>query len=365
MPEKFKPSTPFTIGCEIELQLMDNQSFELSSLSHAVISHLDDISVKHELTRSMVEINSSVHTSVKSMNLELVELAKRLNHAAQQYGCCICGGGRHLTNDWKEQAITDADRYKDMADRFGYLSKLACVFGQHTHIGMESGDDAIYLCQALTPYLPHFIALSASSPFFQGIDTHFSSSRFSALNSFPNYGFMEELYNWEQFNHYFDRVTQAGVITSIKDIYWDIRPKADIGTIEIRVCDTPLTISHSTMLVGYAQMLARYLLKNREALFPEYKTFLIYNKINASRNGLQADYFDTQSNQHIKLSEHICNTINSLRRETDLPEELALLDYLAQYSTNVTNDADRIRQLVREGMSLNEVIKKVSSELFN
>ncbi|MBB1235871.1 carboxylate--amine ligase, partial [Klebsiella pneumoniae] len=124
---------------------------------------------------------------------------------------------------WRKQVISDNARYRQLASRFGYLSKLACVFGQHIHLGVNDGDEAMYLCHALTPYFPQLIALSASSPLYQGVDTRFASSRFSAQNSFPNYGCLEHIYSWHEFNAYYERLNAAGVIESVKDIYWDAR----------------------------------------------------------------------------------------------------------------------------------------------
>ena len=111
--------------------------------------------------------------------------------------------------------------------------------------------------------MPHFIALAASSPFYQGVDTAFDSSRLSIVNAFPLSGTMPLVHAWAEFNRYFDQMFDLGIVASMKDFYWDIRPKPEYGTVEIRVCDTPLTVDRAAQIAAYAQALARWLWEAR------------------------------------------------------------------------------------------------------
>ncbi|VVA50137.1 Carboxylate-amine ligase YbdK [Serratia ficaria] len=360
----FKRSQRLSIGTEIELQLVDGESLDLADKADLVVADLGDKKrIKHELTKSMVELNSSVHHDIGELHDELRELCFAIRRSAQRVGCDVCGGGRHLNNDWRKQAITDAQRYRLLASRFGYLSKLACVFGQHIHIGVNDGDEAMYLCHALTPYFPHLIALSASSPFYQGVDTLFASSRFSAQNSFPNYGCLEQIYSWDEFNRYYERLSAAGVIDSIKDIYWDARPKPELGTVEIRICDTPLHLSHAALLVGYCRLLAGFLLKHRRPMAPEYYAFTNYNKINAYRRGFAADYVEPATLRRLSLTAHMLTTLDALRVEARAREELSLLDNIERHVRLGVNDSDRIRHLFDNGLQQRQVIKRLCDEL--
>ncbi|MFS7240977.1 YbdK family carboxylate-amine ligase [Serratia proteamaculans] len=364
MPLAFKRSQRLSIGTEIELQLVDIESYDLTDKADQVVTDLgDNKRIKHELTKSMVELNSSVHTNIDLLHDELRELTASIRLSAQNFGCDVCGGGRHLSNDWRKQVITDAQRYQQLASRFGYLSKLACVFGQHIHIGVNDGDEAMYLCHALTPYFPHFIALSASSPLYQGVDTLFASSRFSAQNSFPNYGCLEQIYNWEQFNVYYERLSAAGVIDSIKDIYWDARPKPELGTVEIRICDTPLHISHAVLLVGYCRLLAGFLLSHRTEIAPEYYAFTNYNKINAYRNGFDADYVDSTTLKRSSLTSHMLTTLAALRTDANDLETQSLLDKIERHVRLGVNDSERIRQMLDNGLSQKQIIQRLCDEL--
>src|SRR3970040_699016 len=170
----------------------------------------------------------------------------------------VSGSGSHPFHDWADRRIYPNERFRYVVERYGYLAKQFTVFGQHIHVGCPGGDEAIYLTHMLTRYVPHFIALSAASPFYQGEDTSFQSSRLTAVSAFPLAGHMPFVADWAQFTDYCGGMKQCGIVASMKDFYWDIRPKPEYGTIEIRVCDTPLTVGRAAQLAAYAQALAAY-----------------------------------------------------------------------------------------------------------
>jgi len=146
----------------------------------------------------------------------------------------------------------------------------------------------VYLVHMLTRYMPHFIALSASSPFYQGEDTSFQSSRLTAVSAFPLSGHMPFVPDWSAFLEYFETMRGYGIVEGMKDFYWDIRPKPEFGTIEIRVCDTPLTVRRAAHLAGYAQALAAWLLEERSRA-PTLAVYQVnaFNRFEACRFGCE------------------------------------------------------------------------------
>ncbi|MCS3408656.1 YbdK family carboxylate-amine ligase [Serratia sp. AKBS12] len=359
----FNPSPDYTLGTELELQLIDLTSCDLSQKGLEIIKAVNnEKNIKEELTLSTIEINSTVHKNPFTLYDELSTIASQLSDVAASHHCGLCGGGRHLTSDWKEQCITPTERYQEVYEHLGFLAKLSCVFGQHIHVGVESGDDAIYLCHALIPYLPHFIALSASSPYYQSVDTRFASSRFSALNSFHTFGYIENIHNWQQFNQYVDTATRLGIIQCLKDIYWEIRPKPDFGTVEIRVCDTPLSIYHACMLSGYAQLLVKYLLDERRPLPQSYHSAVTCNTFCAQRYGFNAPYIDCQTAEKTELSRHLLFTLQRLYHYAS-GRDIEVLDYLKQYVMHGENDADRIRGMAQAGYSESCIIQTMMALL--
>ena len=257
----FKGSPLLTMGVELELQLVNLQNFNLAMEAEDYLRRLSEISIageiKPEITQSMIELNSSIHTSYSSLFNELRILRDVLVNESSKTHIGICGGGTHAFQHWKEQRIFQTERFASVSEQYGYLAKQFTVFGQHIHIACADGDDALYLCHALARYIPQFIALSAASPFNQGIDTSFDCARLAVISAFPLSGTPPWLSKWDEFQAYFEKMAALGVVNSMKDFYWDIRPKPEFGTVELRICDTPLTIGKAAQLAAYAQMLAQ------------------------------------------------------------------------------------------------------------
>lgn len=360
----FTRSQRYTMGTELELQLIDKTDARLSDKADIVLADVDNREqIKHELTKSMIELNSSVHSSVTELHKELTRIARDVREVARKHGCEITGGGRHLDGDWREQVISDLQRHQRLAERYGYITKMACVFGQHIHIGVDNGDEAIYLCHALLPYLPHLVALSASSPWLDGEDTRFASSRFTGQNAFLNSELPEHVYNWNEFTAFYGELLDARIIKSIKDIYWYVRPQPELGTVEVRICDMPLTIYHAVMLTGYCKMLVRFLLHNRRDIVKKHRAIEKYNIFNARRDGLQASYVNVLTRQRQPLSEHLLYTLDALAVAACEEDDHAVLQYMRHYVQTGINDADRIRGMIRHAVALDAVMEQMRKML--
>ncbi|GAA4323826.1 YbdK family carboxylate-amine ligase [Pigmentiphaga soli] len=304
----FTPSAPHTLGIELELQILDPATHDLKGAADELlaqfVNHPMADRVKPEITQAMIELNSSVHTDPARLLEEMRAMRDALNDAADAVGVRIAGGGTHPFMRWQERAIYDSPRFLYLSEMYGYLARQFTVFGQHIHLGVGSGDGAIALTRKLSPYVPHFIALSASSPYFEGVDTLFSCSRLNALNSFPLCGHMPpEVADWYGFEAYLAQLQHSGLIESIKDLYWDVRPKPEFGTVELRVCDTPLTVEKACRLAAFAQALA--VLMEGEAAPPD-SAWLGYrtNRFQASRFGLHGNYVDPVCGR-MRLVDHL------------------------------------------------------------
>jgi carboxylate-amine ligase len=257
----------------------------------------------------------------------------------------ICGGGAHPFQQWAEQRIYSKPRYEKVSALYGYLAKQFTVFGQHIHIGCTSGDDALFLLHSLSRYIPHFIALSASSPYIQGSDTLFHSARLNSVFAFPLSGRAPFILNWETFaNTYFTKMEKTGVVKSMKDFYWDVRPKPEYGTMELRVCDTPLTVKRAAALAAYLQILCAYLLERHEAP-PIEDDYLVYNynRFQASRFGLDGTVIHPKTYESRSLREDITATLSSIAPMAESLGALPALTYLYTAADSGTN-ADFLRK---------------------
>ncbi|MEP7276535.1 MAG: YbdK family carboxylate-amine ligase, partial [Betaproteobacteria bacterium] len=290
---EFSQSKALTFGVELELQLVNTNDFNLApdadDLLRRAAKDEGAGELKPEITQSMIEVNSSVHERYEPLLAELRATRDNLAAHARQMNVAIAGGGTHPFQKWRDRKIYPTERFLGVSEKYGFLAKQFTVFGQHVHIGCASADDAIYLSHAFVRYLPHFIALGASSPFYQGVDTAFDSSRLSVVNAFPLSGTMPFVLDWASFAEYYDTMHGLGIVQSMKDFYWDVRPKPEYGTVEIRVVDTPLTVNRAAQIAAYAQALARHLFADRvDWITPELYLVHSYNRFQACRHGLAA-----------------------------------------------------------------------------
>ncbi|MBS0371708.1 MAG: glutamate--cysteine ligase [Proteobacteria bacterium] len=318
----FTSSRPLTLGVELELQLVSLRDFDLTRAATDLLSGLryDDRfgEVKLEITESMIEINSRPRIDVTGIAIDLDGLREVLVTYCQRNNIAICGGGTHPFHHWPERRICPGERFAFLNERYGYLSKQFTVFGQHIHIGVSSGDDAIWLTHALNRYVPHFVALSASSPFMDMTDTGFESARLNAVSAFPLSGQAPDISDWSAFVDHMGILQSCGVAESIKDLYWDVRPKPEYGTVEVRVCDTPLSVDRAVELAAFAQSLARYLLRERPPVVPAMQTLVArYNKFQACRFGFKAELADPIRRCVEPLGQTLQDLFDTLAQDAD------------------------------------------------
>jgi glutamate---cysteine ligase / carboxylate-amine ligase len=227
------------------------------------------------------------------------------------------------------------------------------------HIGCSSADEALFLLHSLNRYVPHFIALSASSPFSQGVDTLFDSARLNSVFAFPLSGRAPFVLSWEEFaNVYFTKMESTGVVKSMKDFYWDIRPKPEYGTIELRVCDTPLTVERAAGLACYLQALCRHLLERRE-LPPEEDDYIVYtyNRFQACRFGLDGMMVNPKTREQISIREDILATLRHLGHHGQALNSMAALDEIERTAARVGNHATFLRNRYKESGSVQSVVR--------
>ena len=362
MPLPFSPSEPLSLGVELELMVLNTHDYNLVRGAPDLLARLEKVEldgeVKPEITESMIEVNSSVNANYDDLRRELKNVRDAIVVAAQRLNVAVAGGGSHPFHKWRERRIYPTERFQRVSALYGYLAKQFTVFGQHIHVGVDNGDDAVYLTHHLSRYIPHFIALSASSPFSQGEDTSFETSRLHAVSSFPLSGRMPAVQSWEEFNRYFDEMQHYGIVASMKDFYWDIRPKPEYGTVEIRICDTPLTVETAAQLAAYAQTLSADLLHNRvdRALEPMNRVYG-YNRFQACRFGFEGVIVDPEHDRHVRIRDDLIETLERLAPvATKLGSSMALLA-IAGAAARQANDSGWLRERYLETKSLPDVVR--------
>jgi carboxylate-amine ligase len=358
----FKSSAPLTVGIELELQLVRPHDLDLARGAGDLLARLARRklpgAVKPEITESMIELNSSVHSGCRALLEELNLVKHELVQAAGALNLRVSGGGSHPFHNWADRRIFPTERFHAVVERYGYLAKQFTVFGQHIHVGCRNGDDAIYLAHMLTRHVPHFIVLSASSPFYQGEDTAFQSSRLTAVSAFPLAGHIPFVQDWAEFTDYFCRMRDFGIVESMKDFYWDIRPKPEYGTVEIRVCDTPLTVRRAALLAAYAQALGAHYFEDRPRAASR-GIYLVnsHNRFEACRFGYAGEMVDPYGGPKKKMQADILDTIAIIAAHAPALGSAEPLEELAALVRAGDSDADWLRERASAGGSLADAVR--------
>jgi carboxylate-amine ligase len=359
--ESFATSRALTLGVEIELQIVNTQDFDLAphaaDLMRVVRNQHLRGHIRPEITRSMIEMSTGVCDSHGDVLQQLSETRDAMVSAARRLEIGLCGGGTHPFQHWKRQRIYETPRFHQVSALYGYLSKQFTIFGQHVHVGCPGPDQALVLLHGMSRYIPHLIALAASSPFVQGEDTGFNSARLNSVFAFPLSGRAPFVQRWGDFETYFNKMTLTGVVQTMKDFYWDIRPKPEFGTIEVRVLDTPLTIEKAAALAGLIQCIARWLRVEHpfELSEDDYLPYA-FNRFQACRFGLDGTYVDPGTGEHRILRDDLLALFERLEvHAMELRAEEAI-EYLRTDVTGFGNDAAWLRKQYEREHQLSEVV---------
>ncbi len=359
----FADSRSLTLGVELELQIVNHHDYDLTPTARDLLrlmgKHRIPGSVTPEITESMIELCTGVCSGHAELLGQLSQIRDALVDCAGRLNVGLCGGGTHPFQHWSHRRIYDKPRFQELSALYGYLSKQFTVFGQHVHVGCTGPDQALVLLHGLSRFIPHLIALSASSPFVQGADTGFHSARLNSVFAFPLSGRAPFLTRWEDFSAYFDKMARTGVVQSMKDFYWDIRPKPEFGTIEVRVLDTPLTIEKAAALAAFIQCIARWL--NTEHPFDlKEDNYLPYtfNRFQACRFGLDGIFVDPSTGDHRRLREDIESTLGRIETHAmELKAEDALR-YIRTELAGDGNDATWLRKVQQQEQLLPETVRR-------
>jgi glutamate---cysteine ligase / carboxylate-amine ligase len=290
---QFQPSEALTLGVEIELQLIDPVSLGLTSKAEALLNacaHVDGL--KSEFYLSTVELCTGIcadaHEAEAGFQRDIPQIIK----AAAALDIGLSSTGCHPFSHYNDCAITRSERYDQVLERHQWLSRRMTVFGLHVHLGMTSGEECIRFHNGFLRYLPHLLALSASSPFWQGIDTGLASCRPTAYEALPTAGHPYRLRDWQEFEDLNATLMRSGSIQSPKDLWWDLRPSPSHGTLELRICDGLATLSETIAMTAFAHTLAHAIaekIRHCALVVPPPRWMVRDNKWRVMRHGLDAD----------------------------------------------------------------------------
>ncbi|MCX7522112.1 glutamate--cysteine ligase [Microbacterium sp. STN6] len=372
MQLEFASSERSTLGVEWELTLVDRETGALVQSADDVLGALrrDDGSehpqITHELLLNTIELGSRVHHTVGGAVADLRELITEIQAVTDPLGVELMCAGTHPFAQWFDQEASSNERYDRLLERTQWWGRQMLIWGIHVHVGVEERDKALPLVNALLTYYPHLQALSASSPFWGGVNTGYASNRALMFQQLPTAGLPWQLGSWANYEQYVDDLVTTGIITDFSEVRWDIRPSPKWGTIEMRACDGLSTAEEIGAVAALIQCLVEYLSRRLDAgedLMMLQPWFVRENKWRAARYGLDARVIVDPAGAQRPVVDDIRRILDEL---TDVARDLCCTDELAEVEHILAAGASYQRQLrtaAENDGDLRAVVASLSREL--
>ena len=338
---------------------MDRSSRNLAPRAAEVLQALGEPHyAKPELFQSIVELNSRACADVPELRADMGPRMRALQALLPPLGMGCLAIGAHPFADWRQVPTTPEPRYDAMLAHIGWPARRLLICGTHVHVGVPNGDLAAALLAPLSVFAPHFIALSASSPYWLGQDTGMDSARTQVFGGMPKTGLPPQLDDWAAFTAAFAQLQAADMVRGVRDLWWDIRPHPQFGTLELRLCDAVNSLDELCTLAALAQALVAELLACQAAgtPLPQLAPLLLSeNKWRAARFGLDAQLIVDDQGRQQPLRQHLLHWHARLlphAQRLGAATELARLPQMLRQG----NSASRQRQQTAANTSLPELV---------
>lgn len=363
----------FTIGIEEEYLIVDRETRDLvRDLPDGLMRDCEEIiggQVSPEFLRSQIEIGTKVCPDIAAARSDLARLRRAVADVTNNYGLAPIAVSTHPFADWSEQQHTDRERYNELARALGGVVRRLLICGMHVHVGIDNEDLRIDLMGQVTYFLPHLLALSGSSPFWQGYDTGLKSYRTAVFGALPRTGLPEEFLGWADYQRHVEVLTAAGVIEDATKLWWDLRPSARYPTLEMRVSDICTRLDDAmtvaAMFVSLLSMLYRRRLGNQR--WRTYSRMLIKENIwRAQRYGVEDSLIDFGKGALVSFAELTDELIELVRVDAEMLGCVSDIEHAAVIARDGTS-ADRQREVfvaaLAEGASDSEALMMVVDHL--
>jgi len=366
-PYKFVCNERPTVGVEIELNLVDRQTMALRSGAIQILSDIPedlDGSIKPELLQCYVELNTKVCQDVAEVETDLARKLQVVREIAVRHGLLLFWGGTHPFSPWQVQEVTPNERYQSLINLLQETARRLVTFGLHVHVGVDSGDKAIMICDRILQHLPTLLALSVNSPFWQGRNTGLHSQRSKVMETLPTAGLPPLMRNWSEYTWLLNHMIDTGFIKTIRELWWDVRPHHHFGTVEVRICDMPPCLEDVLGLTALTQALVYDLSEeiDRGTYQFDCHPFLIrQNKWRACRYGMDAKLVDAATHQAVPARHVVHNLLDRLQSRAD---ELGCTRYFEIVREMAERPTGSVRQLgiFQETNNLAEVVRRMRAQ---
>lgn len=349
------PPPGLTLGIEEEYLLVDTRSGRLAEAPDALMAackaELED-QVSPEFLRCQIEIGTPVCADITEAGTQLRHLRRTIARQAAEFGLAPISAGCHPFEDWRDQHHTDKDRYNRLSRDLAGVARRMLICGMHVHVGIEETAQRIDQMNQLSYFLPHLLALSASSPFWQGEDTGLASYRTTVFGDMPRTGLPPRMRSWDDFERSVAVLADLGIIEDASKIWWDLRPSSRFPTLETRICDACPRVEDTLTLAALIQATVRMLwrLSRDNIRWREYDNFLLgENRWRAIRYGVGEGLIDFGARAITPFSQLAEDWLALIGEDADAlgsqPQVARLRDMVGQ------NSADRQRQVLHGALA--------------
>ena len=364
----FTQNSEHTVGVEIELGLVDAETMALSSSIQKILDSVPSGSeidrIKPELMQCCVELNTEVCRTVAEADVDLRDKISQVEKICDQLGLRLWWGATHPFSRWHDQQVTPDERYAQLVNLLQEMARRLVTFGLHVHVAVDSGDKAVMICDRIMQHLPTMLAMSCSSPFWENRNTGLQSHRSKVMEGLPTAGLPTLMRNWSEYVWLVNHMIDTGFINTIREIWWDVRPHHNFGTVEVRVCDMPGNLNDTLAITAFIQCLVKELSDeiDQGAYQHDCHPMMVrQNKWRASRFGTKAELVESYTYEAHPLAELVESMVRRLRPAAD---ELGCQPYLERCLdiTSRPSWADRQRNILKHTGDPAEIVRQLSEE---
>lgn len=356
-----------TLGIELELGLVDAKTMALSSSYADLVAKLPIESAeqcKPELMQCVLEVITGVCETVDDAEVDLRKKLHIVEAAADEIGLRLWWGATHPFSSWREQKVTPDERYYQLVELLQELARRLVTFGLHVHVGVDSGDKAVMICDRILRHLPTLLALTCSSPFWDGRKTGLQSHRSKVMEGLPTAGMPTLMRNWSEYVWLVNHMVNTGFINTIREIWWDVRPHHNFGTVEVRVCDMPGNLEDTLAVAALIQCLVKSLsdeIDNGTYQHDCHPMMVRQNKWRATRFGTGALLVDSYTYQSVTVAQAVDNLVDKL---TPVAANLGCEHHLerCRHIAASPSWADRQLSILAETGSVEEIVRQLTAE---
>jgi carboxylate-amine ligase len=359
----------FTLGIEEEFAIVDPETRELRSHIQEILEGgkvLLKEQIKPEMHQSVVELGTEICSSINHAREHVVELRSKLASLAGKAGLRIASAGTHPFSHWRDQLITEGDRYKEIVKDMQQLARANLIFGLHVHVGIPNRESAIHVMNQARYFLPHLYALSVNSPFWVGQDTGLKGYRLKVFERFPRTGIPDAFESLSEYEDFCKLLVKTGCIDNPKKIWWDIRLHPFFDTLEVRVCDAQSRVDDTLAIAALIQaVIAKlYKLLRHNTTFRVYRRRLLdENRWRASRYGIEGKLIDFGREVEVETRSLLNELMEFVSTEVDelgSKREMAHIERIMREGTG----ADRQLEVFHRTNDLKVVVDQIVAETY-